>query len=352
MKSFLAILVALIPFSAAAADTREPLRIGFIGALSGTASPYGIASKNGIELAREELAARTENLLIEIQYEDDGFDTKRTIAAYNKLRLTKSPALFFSVGSSPSNGLAPLAEKNKSFLFAWASDPKVSSNRQFVIRIYPSGIAEGEAIGREAKRRNLGKVGLFYGQNDYANSVIQGFRKIYPEGDIVSAEAVESNVEDFRALLARSRSRGANALFNCLDIPWSLVKQARALRYTGEIFGCETMNQTPPDAPSSDAIEGSWFATVPIAPSFREKYRNRFGNEEVISGAAVFYDLMMLIAENRAKQGDISALVESIVDSGPRRGAIDGFQYRRDSGDTFVDIEMVVNHHRDGKLVR
>ena len=79
-RTFLLVFLAFFPSFAQA----EPLRIGYIGSLTGFAASYGTAVLDGVKLA-EEIANR-EGKKIELFVEDDQSSPKETATAYQKLR--------------------------------------------------------------------------------------------------------------------------------------------------------------------------------------------------------------------------------------------------------------------------
>lgn len=58
-----------------------PLKVGLIAPLSGSAASYGIAPQNALKMALSKLDPDK----IQLFFEDDSFDTKKTVAAFNKL---------------------------------------------------------------------------------------------------------------------------------------------------------------------------------------------------------------------------------------------------------------------------
>src|SRR5512139_4244843 len=66
---------------------REPLRIGFIGGLSGRVADLGEAGRNGVQIAIEEInrAGGVKGRQIELLVRDDAQTPEKAIAAVNEL---------------------------------------------------------------------------------------------------------------------------------------------------------------------------------------------------------------------------------------------------------------------------
>ena len=66
----------------------KTLKIGSSGPLTGDAAAYGIAVKNGIQLAVDEInaAGGVNGMKLEFQMEDDEADAEKAVNAYNTLK--------------------------------------------------------------------------------------------------------------------------------------------------------------------------------------------------------------------------------------------------------------------------
>ena len=48
---------------------------------------------------------------------------------------------------------------------------------------------------------------------------------------------------------------------------------------------------------SEGTLEDAWYVSVGVNPAFVERYRAKYGNDNVISGAAVYYEVGKLLLE-------------------------------------------------------
>jgi ABC-type branched-subunit amino acid transport system substrate-binding protein len=84
------------------------IKVGVIVPLTGSVATVGSAIKNGIELARHEHPEILGDLLF--VYEDDGYEPKRDITAFNKLMIGQRPAVLLGLGPNLVEVLAARLE--------------------------------------------------------------------------------------------------------------------------------------------------------------------------------------------------------------------------------------------------
>jgi len=337
---FVFLSMLFFPCNLLAEEQRRTFVIGFIGALSGPAAVYGIAARNGIEMALDELDLRDSFTVL---YEDDQFEPRRTVSAFHKLAGRSDVDLIISIASTPSHAVAPLAQSRQIPLFAWASDSAVALDREFVVRTYPSGHDEGRGIAIGALKREYEKVGLVVSINDYPYSVREGFMASFPEERIVVNEDFSPDVNDFKPFLTRVRGRSIDAFFVCLNPGLSglFSRQVRELNMSAKFFGCENFNSQDEVELSGGAMKDGWFVSVDVTDSFSTRYVERFGNDNVLSGAAVHYDLIKLLSTISPITEDFS-LIEKVIEVEPLDGALGTSNYRRSENDRYLEAPLSI----------
>jgi branched-chain amino acid transport system substrate-binding protein len=277
------------------ATQAEParLKLGFIGGLSGPGQVFGISGRNGILLAQRAKEAQG----LEIIFEDDQFIPAKTVSAYRKLVDQDKVDLITVIGSTLANAIAPLAEREGVPLLACASDSAIDRGRNKVVRIWPSGEAEGGKIAEEAARRRLLKVGWISYADDYSRAATDGFRRRFG-GRIELSNEVPQDEKDFRAFLLKARVLGLAGLGACLATGQIALfsKQALELGLKAPLFGCVTLDNKAEFKNFAPGQIQGWYVTEGIADWFRAEYLKSFGNEDAVSIAAVFYDVISILA--------------------------------------------------------
>jgi branched-chain amino acid transport system substrate-binding protein len=317
MKSFWYSALFLLTLLSASTASAAPVKltVGFIAALSGSAQSYGEAARNGFEMAlREVRDVDVGDGAIHVIYEDDQFTPAKTVSSFNKLANLDSIDVAVCVGSATCNAIAPLAQSRAIPLFGWASDRNVSLGRSMVMRTYPSGENEGKRAVEEALSKNFSKIGMITTIHDYPQSWRAGALETLKPENLAFETQVMPDLKDFRSLLLKARSRGAQDLLLC-TLPGQaglIAKQALELGIKPKIGGCEFLSDKNELALSGGALKGGWFITVQVAQAFRANYLAQYKNDNAISGAVVHYDLgklLLKVAGKVTRQELISALL-------------------------------------------
>jgi branched-chain amino acid transport system substrate-binding protein len=317
------------------------LRVGFIGALSGPGAVYGISNRRGIEMALSDLG---EQRVLDVTFEDDQFDNRKSVDALKRLIAEHQVDVIVTLGSSVSNATAPIAQAHGIPFISWASDPKVSHGRPLVVRSCPSGQFDGRAAAQEARVRGLKTVVTVATNSDYPNSVVEGFRAEAPATGPWQDVAFEGTERDFRALLAKLKTKSIDGVFLCLA-PGQLGLFARQLREQGissPLFGCETLDDDNEIAVAPAALEGAWYVTTAVNAEFQERYKRSYGETSVIGGAAVQYDIITRLNEAARSGARGEALLQKLLTSADRPGAVGISRFVVDSEDRYLEVPRVV----------
>ena len=231
-------------------------------------------------------------------HEDDQFDPKRSVAAFNKLVQSDKVDVVVVLGSSPSAAVAPLAERHGVPMIAWASARHVAVGRRWVIRSWASGEDEGRAIAAKATELNISRLATVVYTDQYATSVRDGLESAF-KSPVISLGEVLPTDQDFSSILLRAKKGGATGVFACLSVGQNarIAKQARQIQLHVPIIGCESFNSADEINLSEGALDGAWYATVPVAQEFASRFKKRFSNDTSIGGSGVHYDLYRLLLE-------------------------------------------------------
>ena len=109
-----AALLVLLLATLAACSPPEPLRIGFIGGLSGRVADLGEAGRNGAQIAVEEFnrAGGINGLAVELIVRDDGQSPEKAIAAMNDLVDMRVAAIVGPMTSAMADVVLPIAQRS------------------------------------------------------------------------------------------------------------------------------------------------------------------------------------------------------------------------------------------------
>ena len=233
------------------ASDGNTLFIGGIGPLTGPAALYGVAVKNGAEIAVKEInEANPDGVQIEFKMEDDEHDQEKSVNAYNKLLDDGMQVLVGTVTSAPCTAVAAKAYENRTFaLTPSASATSVVDGNDNVYQLCFQDPQQGQ-IAAEYIAKNFpdAVVGAIYNNADpYSTGIFDAFKKtIESKGmKVVAEEAFASDDNaDFSAQLNSMKNSNVDLLF--LPIYYTpasnSMKQAHDMGYAPKYFGCDGLD--------------------------------------------------------------------------------------------------------------
>lgn len=235
----------------AAADG-ETFKIGGIGPLTGGAAVYGIAVKNGAELAIKEIneAGGINGYQIEYNFQDDELDNEKSVNAYNSLKDWGMNILVGSVTSGCCIAVAAESQNDNMFqVTPSGSSVDCINGNENVFQICFTDPNQGVGAAQYIGENNVAsKVAVIYDSSDVYSSGI--YTKFAEEAanqsfEIVSTESFTAdNKTDFSVQLAKAQEAGAELVF--LPIYYTeaslILKQADSMGYTPKFFGCDGLD--------------------------------------------------------------------------------------------------------------
>ena len=316
--------VIIILCAAGAAFAADPIKVGYLAALTGDYAAYGITEVNMAKMvvgdvnAKGGVLGRPLELVI--------YDTKtRNEDAVNAVRrMIESDKVVAIIGANSSGiniATAPIVDKGKTpQISTVGTNPLVTVDNKGKVRPYSFRICFTDpyqgALAAELAMTTLKKdkaAVLYNVGSDYAQGLREFFTKNYTalKGKIVADEGYRETDVDFRAQLTKVKSSGANVLF----LPGMgkdmalIIKQAKELGLKdiiiigGDGYG-EFMWEI-----AGKAMEGSyWINHVapedPAMQPFFAQYKERWNDEckEFVNGV-LGYDSVYWVADAIARAG-------------------------------------------------
>ena len=230
--------------------TGAAFKIGGTGPLTGDAAIYGVAAKNGAQLAVDEINALGGDIQFELRYEDDVNDPEKAVNAYNTLKDWGMQLSLGSVTSKP--GEATSVENYADRIFALtpsASSPATTEGKDNVFQMCFMDPNQGTAAARYIDEQDLGtKIAVIWKNDDvYSKGIHDTFvEEAEARGlEIVSDTTFATgNDTDFSVQVADAQSNGADLVFLPMYYtPASLIlAQADKVGYTPKWFGVDGMD--------------------------------------------------------------------------------------------------------------
>ena len=305
----------------AAGNTGATIKLGGIGPLTGAAAIYGNATKNGSELAVEEINALG-GIQFEIKWEDDEHDPEKSVNAYNNLKDWGMQMLVGTTTTAPC--VAVSAETNADHMFELT--PSASSTdvigvddarKDNVFQMCFTDPNQGTASAQYISEKKLGtKIAVIYNNSDAYSTGI--YNKFVAEAETLGLEIVsattftDDTANDFSVQLGEAKSAGADLIFLPIYYtPASLIlKQAKGMGYDPKFFGVDGMDGILDlEGFDTSLAEGVMLLTPFSADAsdektqnFVSKYKEKYGDTPN-QFAADAYDCVYAIYEACQKAG-------------------------------------------------
>ncbi len=257
--------------SPVAAPAGEPIKIGYVSALSGDTALWGQAGLNGMLLGAEQINANGGILgrPVQIVGLDGKGDPADSVSAYKKL--VEEEGVVAVVGTNFSSCNIPIAavadELKVPVIATAASNEKVTVDESGKLHPYSFRLCfidsfQGTVIGRYAAVQRGFKKGAII--TDITDAYSTGVGSYIAEsfaangGTMVASEQAQSGDNDFRAQLTKIAAAEPDVLF----IPWIyqnvalIAKQARELGINCVMLGTDGWDSNELADLAGGALEG------------------------------------------------------------------------------------------------
>ena len=293
------------------AASGEVFKIGGIGPVTGAAAVYGLAVKNGAQIAVDEINADggINGYQIDFQFQDDEHDAEKSVNAYNTLKDWGMQMLMGTVTSAPCVAVADKTMADNMFQITPSGSSVECAQNPNVFRVCFSDPDQGAASATYIAENKLAdKIAVIYDSSDvYSSGIYEKFAaEAANQGlEIVDAEAftADSN-KDFSTQLQKAKDAGADLVF--LPIYYTeaslILNQANTMGYAPKFFGCDGMDGIlQVDNFDTKLAEGLMLLTPfaadaddELTQKFVTAYKEKYG-ETPIQFAADAYDAIYAI---------------------------------------------------------
>lgn len=226
-------------------------RIGGSGPLTGGASIYGLAVKNGAQIAVDEInaAGGINGKKIELNFEDDQADPELAVNAYNALKDKKMQILLGTVTSGACESVVGLTAQDNIFQLTPSASAQSVIEGDNVFQVCFTDPNQGSASAQYIGENKLAKkVGIIYDSSDvYSTGIFEKFVESAKsqEFEIVSTQSFTKDTKtDFSVQVQACKDAGADLVF--LPIYYSeaslILTEADSIGYSPVFFGCDGLD--------------------------------------------------------------------------------------------------------------
>jgi len=315
-------------------------KVGAFFSLSGEDTAFGVDSREGIELAIEEInkAGGVKGKPIRVIYEDD--KSKPEEATNKVLQLIDRDgviAVLGEVASSRSRAGGIVANKKKIPMITPSStNPDVTKDRPYVFRVCFTDDVQGKmgaqfVAGTLAKK----KVALFFASDDlYSSGLAKEFRDEAKKLglEIVMEKSFLKKETNFTTYINEIKAANPDIIYTPVyyNAMAQIARQAKATGVAGSMFvGGDGWDANELLRDAGEEMEGAYFTNHyapdvpwPLSQEFVKKYQERYKRTPAAM-AAQAYDAARLLADaiGRAKADTPDGIRDALAETKGFQGA-------------------------------
>lgn len=333
MKKLLVVLLALIMVlsmsacggSSTGGDAKEPIKIGWVGPLTGIQAVWGKCESQTLEMLIEQ--KNEEGGLLGRKLELVKYDTKGDVNETINVtkRLVSQDKVAAIIGPNASAGAIAMAgvltQAKTAGIATVATNPKVTVNDDGSLNEYSYRICfidpyQGSvAASYAAKQLNFKNAAILY---DVSSDYAQGFRQYFVEtfkkagGTIVADEAFNSGDTDFKPQLTKIKKANPEVVLlpGMYKETALIANQARDLGINAVLMGGDGWPSEKLNEMAGKAIEGSYVVNHldyndPEAKPLQDAYRAKYGADAGIElNAYMAHDAFLIVCAAIEKAGN------------------------------------------------
>jgi branched-chain amino acid transport system substrate-binding protein len=337
----------------------DVIKVGVYGDLTGQTSSFGQSTKNGIELAVEEInnAGGVGGKKIQLVIEDDQGRPEQAKTVVQKLiSQDKVQAVLGEVASTNSLAAAPVAQEAKIPMITPSStNPKVTETGDYISRVCFIDPFQGSVMAKFSANTLHAKTAAILGDvnSDYSKGLTQFFEDEFTKlgGKVVAKEAYTQTDPDFKGQLTKIRNLNPDVIY----IPGYygqvgiIAKQARELDMNMPLLGGDGWDSPEIWKLGGPSLKNTFISNhysaenpAPEIQNFVKAYKAKF-NVEPDSLAALAYDAAKVLADaiKRAGGASDSAKLKDAINSTKDFAGVTG-KITLDSGRNAVKPAVVL----------
>lgn len=298
----------------------DVIKLGFIGPLTGDYSIYGETTKEGAELALEEInsAGGVLGKKLELVAYDSKGDKTEAINAYNRLRDSDNiVALLGGTLSGDTLAIRDIAiADNMPILTPTGTHLDITVNAPNIFRACFTDPYQGEtAAVFAAQNLKAKKVAVLSNTSDsYSEGLAEAFVSKFKEyGEVTTVEGYTQDDSDFKSLLTKIANTNPDVLYlpEYYTKAGQIISQIREVGLDVQIVGPDGYDGIEEDY--ADVAEGVYFTNhfakteeAQIVQDFVSNYKEKYGSSPS-TFAALGYDTAYILADAIKQAGSVDS---------------------------------------------
>jgi branched-chain amino acid transport system substrate-binding protein len=310
---------AAVTVSCESKGSNKEILVGEYGSLTGGIATFGISTRNGSQLAFDDINSRGGVLgqKIKLLVEDDQSKPEEAGTVVNKLiHQDHVVAMIGHVASSHSLAAAPICQAEKIPMISPSStNPRVTQVGNFIFRVCFLDTFQGAVMAKFAHDTlKVQDVAILVDvRSDYSVGLQTFFGQAFKKlgGKIVSEQSFSQGDSDFRAQLTAIKAANPQAIYvpGYYTEVGTIVHQARELGITVPFLGSDGWDSPKLWEIGGTALNGCYFSNhyatddpSPVVQKFVTDYKAKY-NQLPDALAALAYDAARILADAMTRAG-------------------------------------------------
>ena len=315
----------------AGTSSTDEIVVGYYGDLTGRTASFGTSTKNGVEMAVDEInkAGGIMGRKVRVIVEDDQGEPNKAATVVSKLvNQDKVHAVLGEVASSNSLAAAPKAQEAKVPMISPSStNPAVTQVGDYIFRVCFIDPFQGEVMAKFASTNlKAKKAAILYDFNsDYSRGLREFFTRSFKSlgGQIVEEKSYTQGDRDFSGQLTAIRSANPDVIYvpGYYGEVGVIANQTKQLGIKAPLLGGDGWDSPQLWQLGGAALNGDYISNhysvddpSPAIQKFVTDYKGRY-NISPDALAALGYDSMKVLASaiERAGGTDSAKLRDAIA---------------------------------------
>jgi branched-chain amino acid transport system substrate-binding protein len=296
-----------------------PIVVGYYGDLTGRTSNFGVSTKNGVEMAADEInkAGGINGRQITILSEDDEGRPEKAATVVTKLiSQDRVIALLGEVASGNTLAAAPKAQQAKVPMISPSStNPTVTQVGDYIFRVCFIDPFQGEVMAKFAANTLKAKTAAIMSDfnSPYSRGLTEFFKKSFVKlgGKVLSEKSYTQGDRDYKGQLTEIRSFNPDIIYvpGYYGEVGVIAKQAQQLGIKAPLLGGDGWDATQLWELGGSALNGDYISNhysvddpSPAIQKFVTDYKARY-SKAPDALAALGYDSMRVLGDSLKRAG-------------------------------------------------
>jgi branched-chain amino acid transport system substrate-binding protein len=304
------------------APSDEPLRIGVILPLTGTATYYGTQAQRGVELAREELRREYPGLVLDVVYEDSAFTPLGGVAAYRAITASGDVPAVITHASPVAIAVQPLAEQDGVLqMTIIASVDSYSSPDDLSFRTSMRTQPETRLMAEHVAKQRFERLEILHMNNEIGLSVRDSLAAAVADASpdtLVTSDAFVIDATDWRSTLLKLKTADVDAVYlvGTTGHVSLILKQADELGYRPQFLSFRTAEDPAllrAVGPLADGLIYTYSFDPALAPAFDAAYRARYDEPPELNAAEGYEGLRLVVLAFEGCEGNATCAAQRLT---------------------------------------